>query len=309
MPTALYTHKACLLHENGPGHPESPDRLQSILTELEKPDYAALLRREPHAAELSAVTRVHDRTYIDRLFARMPHKGYAALDPDTSLSPYSGQAALCAAGAVIAAVDDVMAGHVENAFCAVRPPGHHAEYASAMGFCLFNNIAIGAAHALTTHALKRVAIIDFDVHHGNGTQDWAATQPGVLFVSSHQLPLWPGSGRSDERGPHRNILNIPLPPGADGAYFRHAMRTQALPEIDRYAPEFLFISAGFDAHRADPLAQLQFSEEDFGWITVELKRLAQKHCNGRIVSSLEGGYDLNALAKSAAAHIKALQEA
>ena len=202
-----------------------------------------------------------------------------------------------------------MNGKIENAFCAVRPPGHHAEHATAMGFCFFNNIAIGAAHAIETHKLKRIAIVDFDVHHGNGTEAWAVAHPEILFFSSHQFPLWPGSGRPEDKGPRGNIVNIPLPPGADGTFFRNAMQTHVLPQIDRYAPEFLFISAGFDAHRDDPLAQLRFSEEDFGWITGELRALAQKHCHGRIVSALEGGYDLDALANSAAAHVKALQQA
>jgi len=308
MATVLYTHSACLGHENHPGHPESPQRLKAILAELEKPDYAGLQRREAPSATLDAIARVHDRAYIDKILAQVPKSGYAALDPDTGLSPLSGEAALRAAGAVIGAVDEIMKGGIENAFCAVRPPGHHAEYATVMGFCLFNNIAIGAAHALAAHNLTRVAIVDFDVHHGNGTEEWAAGQREVLFFSSHQFPLWPGSGRASDRGPHGNIVNVPLPPEAGSDVFRQAMQQQVLPKLDALAPEFIFISAGFDAHKSDPLANLRLTEDDFGWITGELRGVARKHCNGRIVSSLEGGYNLDALARSAGAHVRALQK-
>ena len=209
----------------------------------------------------------------------------------------------------MAAVDDVMNGKTNNAFCAVRPPGHHAEFYTAMGFCFFNNIAIGTAHALESHKLKRIAIVDFDVHHGNGTEAWAAAQPNVLFFSSHQFPLWPGSGHAEDKGPLDNIVNIPLPPGTGSAGFRLAMQSRVLPKLDSYAPDFIFISAGFDAHGDDPLAGLDFTAEDFGWITSELCKLAGKHCMGRIVSTLEGGYDLDALAASAGAHVKALLNA
>ena len=225
------------------------------------------------------------------------------------MSPASGEAALRAAGALIAAVDDVMAGKTTRAFCAVRPPGHHAEHARPMGFCLFNNVAIGAAHARAAHHVKRIAIVDFDVHHGNGTQEWAKKQTGVLFISSHQSPLWPGSGRAEDHGPKGNIRNLPLAPGSDGTRFRAAIEKNVFPALASFKPDLLFISAGFDAHRADPLAGLDLTEDDFGWITKELCGIANIYCRGRVVSTLEGGYDLKALAASAGLHLKALMNA
>jgi acetoin utilization deacetylase AcuC-like enzyme len=309
MATALFTHPACLLHDNGRGHPECPERLAAILAELEKPDYAALIRCEAPRATIDQIARVHNPAYIDGILKRVPQKGCVALDHETSLSSGSGEAALRAAGALIAAVDDVTRGKIKNAFCAVRPPGHHAAVPPASGFCLFNNIAIGAAHALAMHGLKRVAIVDFDVHHGNGTEAWAVAHPEIMFFSSHQFPLWPGSGRPQDKGPLGNIVNIPLPPGAGSTEFRRAMRDLVLQKIENFQPQFLFISAGFDAHASDPLAGLKLTEEDFGWITSELCELASRHCQGRVVSTLEGGYDLEALAASAGAHVKALLQA
>jgi acetoin utilization deacetylase AcuC-like enzyme len=309
MATALYSHNACLGHENHPGHPECPERLKAILAELAKPEFESLIRREAPQASPDAIARVHDSAYIDTILSRVPKSGYAALDADTGLSPLSGEAALRAAGAIIAAVDDVMKGEIENAFCAVRPPGHHAEHAAVMGFCLFNNVAIGAAHAIAKHGLRRIAIVDFDVHHGNGTEEWAKGQKEILFFSSHQFPLWPGSGLASDRGPLGNIVNVPLPPESEGSRFRRAMQQDVLPKLDTFVPEMIFISAGFDAHRADPLANLALTEDDFGWITGELRRLAKKHAGGRLISTLEGGYNLDALAKSAAAHVRALQKA
>jgi acetoin utilization deacetylase AcuC-like enzyme len=306
MVTVLFTHPACLLHDNGPGHPECPERLEAILAELERADYAALVKCEAPQATLEQIGRVHDRDYIGGILKRVPQKGRVALDHETSLSPGSGEAALRAAGAVIAAVDDIMNKKITRAFCAVRPPGHHATVPPGSGFCLFNNIAIGAAHAATAHRLGRIAIVDFDVHHGNGTEAWAITQPDVLFFSSHQFPLWPGSGRAEDKGPLGNIVNIPLPPGTGGEEFRRAMQNLVLPKIESYAPELIFISAGFDAHGNDPLAGLELAEEDFGWISAELCKLANRFCQGRVISTLEGGYDLDALAKSAGAHVKAL---
>jgi acetoin utilization deacetylase AcuC-like enzyme len=306
MATALFTHPACILHDNGPGHPESPERLKAILAELSKPEFSALQRCEAPRAEIEYITRVHMHNYIETILQNVPQKGYTQLDPDTALSSSSGEAALRAAGAVIAAVDDVISGKITNAFCAVRPPGHHAERSTAMGFCLFNNIAIGAAHALDTHKLKRIAIVDFDVHHGNGTEEWAASRHDVMFFSSHQFPLWPGTGRAQDKGPLNNIVNIPLPPGTGGTAFRQVMQTDVLPKIENYAPEFIFISAGFDAHRDDPLANLALTEDDFGWITAELCKLATRFCQSRVVSTLEGGYDLAALTKSAEVHVRAL---
>ena len=309
MSTALFTHPACLVHDNGYGHPESPARLEAILAELDTPAYAALLRREAPRASIEQITCVHDETYVEPLLARVPREGHIALDADTTLSSGSGEAALRAAGAVCAAVDEVLSGKIKNAFCAIRPPGHHAERATAMGFCLFNNIAIGAAHALAVHRLSRVALVDFDVHHGNGAEEWAQGEVRALFISSHQFPLYPGSGRAEHKGVHENLVNIPLPQGTDGAGFRQAMTEQALPVLDAFRPELILISAGFDAHKDDPLAGLRLETEDFGWITAELCKLAGKHCAGRIISTLEGGYDLDALAASAGAHVRALMEA
>ncbi len=306
MPTALFTHPACILHENGPGHPESPERLKAILDELAKPDYAALIRREVPLATKEQIARVHDPVYVEALLKRIPRQGYAPLDPDTALSPHSGEAALRAAGAVIAAVDDVLNGKTGNAFCAVRPPGHHAEQDHAMGFCLFNNIAIGAAHALAAHGLTRIAIIDFDVHHGSGTEQWAKQHPEILFCSSHQFPFYPGTGYADDRGPHGNILNIPLRAGAGKEEFRDAMENHMLPAITAFAPELMMISAGFDAHHDDPLGGLNLTAEDFGWATAKLVHQANHLCQGRLVSTLEGGYNLQALAECVGAHARAL---
>jgi acetoin utilization deacetylase AcuC-like enzyme len=306
MPTFLFTHPACILHDNGHGHPESPARLKAILAELDRSDYKNLERREAPQANMDALTRVHTPEYVDRILRLVPKSGYAPLDHETSLSPHSGEAALRAAGAVIAAVDAVMLTPHSNAFCAVRPPGHHAAVPPASGFCLFNNIAIGAAHALAAHGVKRIAIVDFDVHHGNGTQAWAEGHENVLFISSHQFPLWPGSGSRQERGPLKNIINIPLPPGATGTPFRDAIQSEALPAIEAFAPELIMISAGFDAQKDDPLGGLQFDEGDFGWMTETLTEQAQLSCHGRIVSTLEGGYDVEALADSVGAHVRAL---
>jgi acetoin utilization deacetylase AcuC-like enzyme len=220
----------------------------------------------------------------------------------------SREAALRAAGAVVAAVDEVMSGRLRNAFCAVRPPGHHAEHATAMGFCLFNNVAVGALHAQVVYGLPRVAVIDFDVHHGNGTQDIFFRNPNLFYASTHQSPLYPGTGSVSERGVSGNILNVPLPPGAGGVEFRAAFETLILPTLRVFEPDLILISAGFDAHRADPLAQLRLDEEDFGWATRQICAVAAQSCLGRVVSALEGGYDLDALARSSAAHVRALME-
>jgi acetoin utilization deacetylase AcuC-like enzyme len=306
MPTALFTHPDCLKHDPGHGHPESIARLEAVLGELHRPDYAGLIWREAPRASIEQIARVHEREYIEGVLAAVPKAGYAALDPDTVLSPGSGEAALRAAGACVAAVDAVMSGAAANAFCAVRPPGHHAERDRAMGFCLFNNVAIGSAHALEAYKLSRVAIVDFDVHHGNGTQDWAMGQEKVLFCSSHQFPFYPGTGSTGEKGPKGNIINAPLPQGADGQTFRRAMQEIILPAVANFAPEIIFISAGFDAHKDDPLGGLRLTEDDYGWITAELCRSAKQSAKSRIVSTLEGGYDLAALGASAGAHVRAL---
>jgi acetoin utilization deacetylase AcuC-like enzyme len=303
----LYTHPACLQHDPGSGHPESPARLHAVLTALDRDRFAALDRIEAPRASLEALERVHAAAYVARILASAPGEGLARLDEDTLMSPASAEAALRAAGAVVAAVDAVLDQHASRAFCAVRPPGHHATADRAMGFCLFNNVAVGAAHALVEHGLERVAIADFDVHHGNGTQDIFAREPRVLFVSSHQSPLYPGSGDARETGVG-NLLNAPLPPDTGSQVFRQTWEERLLPRLDAFRPQLLLISAGFDAHRADPLAQLQLDADDYTWLTTRLMNLARIHAGGRVVSTLEGGYDLDALAASAAAHVGALME-
>jgi acetoin utilization deacetylase AcuC-like enzyme len=303
--TLLLTHPACLAHDMGPHHPECPARLGAILAALEAPGFAALERAEAPLAQREMLVRVHEAAYVDGLLAAVPKRGIVELDPDTVLCPGSGEAALRAAGAVVAAVDAVVEGGAANAFCAVRPPGHHAESGAAMGFCLFNNVAVGALHAREAHGLGRIAVIDFDVHHGNGTQHMFEADGGLFYASTHQWPLYPGTGARSERG-LGNICNAPLPPGADGAAFRAAMSDTVLPALDRFAPELVMISAGFDAHRADPLASLELEEADFAWATDRLLELAARHAGGRLVSTLEGGYDLAALAASAAAHVRRL---
>ncbi len=308
MTTGLYTHQACLTHDTGHGHPERIQRLVAILRLLDDPIYAGLDRRDAPQATRAQLERIHTGNYIDEVFAAVPAIGMCELDGDTVLSPGSGEAALRAAGAMTAAVDAVIRGELKNAFCAVRPPGHHAERDIAMGFCIFNNIAIGAAEAIAVHGLARVAIFDFDVHHGNGTQHIFAADPRVLYASTHQSPLYPGTGAKAEKGAG-NIVNAPLPPYTGSEEFRDACESVILPAIEKFRPELLLISAGFDAHRADPLASLELETEDYAWITEELVTLAAEHCHGRIVSTLEGGYDLNALAESAAAHVYALQRA
>lgn len=308
MTTLLLTHDACLAHDPGPHHPESPARLKAVLAALAAPAFAKLARREAPRASLEQIALVHPPDFAERLLALVPQQGYAAIDADTVLSPGSGEAALRAAGACIAAVDAVMKGDVRNAFCAVRPPGHHAEPHHAMGFCLFNNVAIAAMHARRVHNIERVAVIDFDVHHGNGTQAAFERDASVLYASTHQMPLYPGTGAASERGVG-NIVNAPLRPMSGSEQFRNAFSTIILPALDAFRPEFVIISAGFDAHRDDPLAQLMLVEADYAWSTERLVEIAKKHAQGRIVSSLEGGYDLDALAQSAAAHVAALMAA
>lgn len=308
MPTALVSHPDCLLHLNPDGHPERPERLHAILAALAGEEFAALQRVEAPLADDGQVVRVHSQAHLDHIRRSVPAFGQTALDPDTFVSPASLSAALRAVGANIHAVDLVMSGAVGNAFCAIRPPGHHAEMETAMGFCLFGNVVAGARHAQKRWGLDRVAIVDFDVHHGNGTQNLVWNDPGIAFVSTHQMPLYPGSGAADECGATGNILNLPLPPQAGSDQFRHRVTAEALPFLRSFRPQMLFISAGFDAHRADPLANLDLSEADFYWVTKLLCDLATEVCNSRVVSTLEGGYDLDALAASAAAHVRALME-
>ncbi|MFZ5789240.1 MAG: histone deacetylase family protein [Pseudomonadota bacterium] len=308
MATLLFTHPACLDHDTGPGHPECADRLRAIIGALETEAFALLERRLAPLATREQIARVHDEDYIDSVFASIPDQDYALLDGDTVVSPGSGEAALRAAGALVAAVDAVIAGEADNAFCAVRPPGHHAEVDQAMGFCVFNNVAIGALQAREEHGLERIAVVDFDVHHGNGTQHMFEDDPGLFYASTHQWPLYPGTGAREERG-CGNIVNAPLPPMAGSADFRLAMAEEVLPALDRFRPELVIISAGFDAHAADPLAMLELVEADYAWVTNALVDLARTHCDGRLVSALEGGYNLAALAASAAAHVRALMHA
>lgn len=305
MTTLLYTHPACFDHDTGRQHPERPARLKAVLAALDGEAFRDLERREAPRATVEQVCRVHPHAYVERILSSVPHSGLAALDADTTLSSGSGEAALRAAGAVCAAVDAVVAGEATNAFCAVRPPGHHAEPAQAMGFCLFNNVAIGAEQAREVHGLKRIAVVDFDVHHGNGTQAMFEADPDLFYASTHQSPLYPGTGAASERGVG-NIVNAPLPAMAGSAEFRAAMSNTVLPALEDFTPDFLLISAGFDAHRDDPLASLRLVEDDFAWATAELMRIAEESCEGHVVSALEGGYDLHALAASAAAHVTVL---
>lgn len=309
MPVALITHEACLGHDTGPGHPERIDRLRAVLAALDETRFPNLLREAAPRATAEQIARVHDTGYVaDILAIDVPEGELAALDGDTIVSPGSVAAALHAAGAGVRAVDLVMEGKVRAAFAAVRPPGHHARPARAMGFCLFNSVAVAAHHARDQWGLKRVAVADFDVHHGNGTQEEFWADPDLFFASSHQSPCYPGTGSRNEQGAAGNIANAPLPPGSGGPEFRRAWKDLLLPAIDRFAPELVIVSAGFDAHRRDPLAQLHLDADDFAWVTRELVALAGRHARGRIVSLLEGGYDLEALAESAAAHVAALRD-
>jgi acetoin utilization deacetylase AcuC-like enzyme len=297
-----------LAHEPPPGHAEHPGRLRAVLDTLDGMD---LDRREAPLASRDAIARVHPQNYIEALEPAFAESQNARvrLDPDTYISAGSREAIYRAAGACVAAVDAVMAGEDEMAFCAVRPPGHHAEPMTPMGFCIFNNVAIAALHALEAHGLSRVAVVDFDVHHGNGTQTVAEKDARVFFASTHQTPLYPGTGEANETGIARNVVNAPLPAGASSAQWRHAMETKVLPALDAFAPEFILVSAGFDAHKADPLAQMELVEADFAWGAQALREIALQRCKGRLVSTLEGGYDLPALAGSASAYLAALQRA
>ncbi len=305
MTTLLYTHSSCLDHDPGSHHPEAPARLRTVLAALSGPQYTRLERREAPEAALDDILRVHSRHHVEYVLGAVPKAGHAAIDADTVLSPASGTAALHAAGAVAAAVDAVVAKEAENAFCAVRPPGHHAEPDRAMGFCLFNNAAIGALRAREVHGFERVAVVDFDVHHGNGTQAAFEADDNLFYASTHQSPLYPGTGAASETGVG-NIVNVPLRPMSGSGPFRVAMTGRVLPALDAFRPDLLLISAGFDAHRSDPLAQLMLEEADYTWITERLVEIAFRHADGRLVSTLEGGYDLTALGASVAAHVRVL---
>lgn len=302
----LFTHPSMLTHEPPPGHAEHPGRLQAVLDALEALPFE---RREAPYATRETIERVHPARYVDALepaFAEA-REHLVRLDADTYISEGSREAAYRAAGACVAAVDAVLAGEDDMAFCAVRPPGHHAEPAAPMGFCIFNNIAIAALHALEAHGLQRVAVIDFDVHHGNGTQTIAEREPRLFYASTHQAPLYPGTGGAGETGLAGNVVNAPLPPGADGEAWRRAMEQKVLPALDAFAPDLILVSAGFDAHRDDPLAQLGLASEDYAWAGRALRQRALRHCKGKLVSTLEGGYDLAALAGSVLAYLEALK--
>ncbi|MGB5559666.1 MAG: histone deacetylase family protein [Paracoccaceae bacterium] len=308
MSTAYYSHPDCERHVTPPGHPEQVARLEAIAAALSDPRFDGLARFDAPLGAEADLLLCHPQRYIDRIKAAVPETRTVALDADTYMSPGSLRAARRGAGGVVAAVDGVLAGDVANAFVGCRPPGHHAETETPMGFCLFGNVAIAAKHALERHGLARVAVVDFDVHHGNGTQDLLWNEARTLFISSHQMPLWPGTGAPDERGAHDNVINIPLAPGTGGTEMRRAYEGRVFPALEDFKPELILISAGFDAHRADPLANLNWSTEDFAWLTHQLCDVADACCDGRVVSTLEGGYDLTALGQSVAAHVAVMME-
>jgi acetoin utilization deacetylase AcuC-like enzyme len=308
MPTLFITHPACLNHLTPPGHPERPDRLRAIERIFAHDLFQPLIRAEAPAADLDTIALCHPMDYVTAIRDASPKDGMVQIDADTSMSPGSFEAALRAAGGGAHAVDEVMAGRVSNAFVATRPPGHHTETARPMGFCLFNNAAIAARYAQKRHGIDHAAIVDFDVHHGNGSQDIFWSDKTVMYCSTHQMPLYPGTGARNERGVHDTIVNAPLSPGDGGAAFREAFESVILPRLRDFRPELIVISAGFDAHQRDPLANLNLLEADFLWATQKIVEVAQASANGRVVSMLEGGYDLEGLAKSAAAHVSALMQ-
>lgn len=304
MPVTIFTHPDCLKHEMGFGHPESPQRLQAIIAALKSAPFAdQLVWKTPPQATKEALIRVHDPAYVDSIFSHAPKSGYLRLDPDTAMNPYTLSAALYAAGACVAAVDEVFQDHAKHVFCCVRPPGHHAEPNSAMGFCFFNNIAVGIAQALEKYHCQRVALVDFDVHHGNGSESMFFNQPKVLFWSSFQHPFYPGVSLSHKPS---HIHLCPLSAGTKSAVFRGHVNQELIPLLETFKPECIFISAGFDAHQLDPLANINLVAADYAFITQELCRIAEKYSKGRLISSLEGGYHLQALAESVVAHVQTM---
>jgi acetoin utilization deacetylase AcuC-like enzyme len=306
MATLFITHPACLNHLTPPGHPERPDRLRAIERAFESEKFQDLARAQAPAADFDTIALCHPMDYVTALQEASPSDGLVQIDADTSMSPGSFEAALRAAGGGVYAVDEVMAGRVSNAFVATRPPGHHTETARPMGFCLFNNAAIAARYAQKRYGIDRAAVVDFDVHHGNGSQDIFWSDKTVMYCSTHQMPLYPGTGARGERGDHDTVVNAPLSPGDGGAKFREAFESVILPRLRDFRPELIVISAGFDAHQRDPLANLNLVEADFAWATRTIMEVAQASANSRVVSMLEGGYDLEGLSSSAAAHVSAL---
>lgn len=307
MTTLVYSHAACLEHRPGPDHPESPERLHAVLRALQAPEFASLAWRDAPLGTLEQVQLIHDPAFVDEVAQIAPKRGYVPLDAgDTVMSPGSWEAVMRCVGAACAGVDAVLDAQARNVFCATRPCGHHAEPSRAMGFCIFNQAAIAAAYAYDVHKLERVAVVDFDVHHGNGTQAAFFDRPQLFYASSHQSPFYPGTGARSETGVSHNIVNVPLPRGCDSALFRARIEAEMLPAIRSFDPELIIISAGFDAHRLDPLAGLNLEDDDFRWITAELMRIADETCGGRIVSILEGGYSLDGLASGTAAHVRTL---
>ena len=307
--TLLISHHACAGHDMGEGHPEQPARMRAVEQALEAEMFQMLARDAAPKAPREAILRVHPADYVSAIEDASPIQGRVRVDQDTSMSPGTWEAAVRAAGGAVFAVDEVMTGKVANAFVATRPPGHHAETATPMGFCFFNNAAIAARHARAVHGAERVAIVDFDVHHGNGTQHIFWDDKSVLYASSHEMPLFPGTGARDERGEHDQIVNAPLRSGDTGENVREAYESVILPRVAAFAPDLLIISAGFDAHFRDPLGNVNLREEDFAWLTRKLMAVAQKCCGARVVSVLEGGYDLEGLRRSVAAHVGALMGA
>lgn len=306
MTTLFVTHAACLDHLTPAGHPERPDRLRAIDQALEAESFQALAREKAPLGEWDAISLCHPTDYIDAIKDASPEEGMVRLDADTSMSPGSYEAALRCVGGGVLAVDEVMTGKANNAFVAVRPPGHHAETARPMGFCLFNSAAIVTRHAQKKYGAERAALVDFDVHHGNGSQDIFWSDRSVMYCSTHEMPLYPGTGAITERGEHNTIVNAPLRAGDGGDQFREAFETAILPRLRAFKPDVLIISAGFDAHTRDPLANLNLVEADYTWVTQKLMQIADENCQGRVVSMLEGGYDLQGLSRSVAAHVTAL---
>jgi acetoin utilization deacetylase AcuC-like enzyme len=306
MSTLYITHPACLNHLTPSGHPERPDRLRAIDRVLEHERFQTLARVAAPEASIDDIALCHPRDFIEEIAAAVPKEGMVRIDADTSMSPGSFAAALRAIGGALYAVDEVMTGKAPNAFCAMRPPGHHAETVRPMGFCFFNSAAIAARHAQKKHGAERVAIVDFDVHHGNGTQEIFWSDPTVMYCSTHEMPLYPGTGARSERGEHNTIVNAPLRAGDAGEAFRAAFEQTILPRLREFGPDLVVISAGFDAHLRDPLANLNLVEADYAWVTQKLMEIADAKANGRVVSLLEGGYDLQGLAASVAAHVTAL---